>query len=130
MDWRTTLIRHQILALLLLSSLLSCGHGPVPRWDGKLWAGDSKRAGITRSQTQEHIDAVDPQFDDFVAVTYADFRKLFVIIQSCQQWPKGMQMMSAEEALDRMSILMTDLEREAVWGSKSKFGNAPYGGKK
>jgi hypothetical protein len=112
LTWRT----YGILSLSLMGSLLlgSCGSGPVPRWDEPIWAGDSKRGGITRAQANQHISCSDPAFDDYVAVRYDGLRELFAIMLSCEKWPKGMKMMSAKEALARMKILMKDLEREAI----------------
>lgn len=112
MNLRTFLIRNQSLSILCFLSITSCGHGPVPKWDGKIWAGDSKRAGIVREQDAEFISASDSLFDDYAAVTYADLRKLYVIFQSCKQWKHGTQMMSAGEALQRFDLLIKDLDRE------------------
>jgi hypothetical protein len=102
-----------LLGLAVLLSITSCSHGSMPVWHGKTWAGDSARAGITRAQDSLHIDATDPQFDNYVAMTYEDLKELFGIVWSCKQWPMGMEMMSAQEALARYQLMVLDLERQS-----------------
>jgi hypothetical protein len=112
-SWKTC----SILSLLSLSlSLTSTGcisTKPVPKWEGKLWAGDSERAAIRRSQSNEEILASDPRFDGFLAMTYADFRSFYATyVLGCKQWRQGIKMMGPREALERYRIALTDLEDE------------------
>lgn len=111
---RTFLIRNQSLLILTLLSITSCSHGDIPKWGGKIWAGDSKKIGIARAQDAEFIAASDPAFDQYLAISYADFRSLFATyVQGCKTWKKGTQMMGSKEALDRFQILLLDLKRDA-----------------
>lgn len=87
-----------LLAISLLS-FTSCVHGQIPAWNGKLWAGDSARGGITRAQSGEHIDATDPLFDGYIAMSYEDFRSFYATyVLGCKEWYPGMPMMSVESA--------------------------------
>lgn len=114
MDWKTCLIRNQLLSLLLLLSIASCSSGPIPKWNGEIYAGDSAHDGVTREQEHEFISARDPKFDQGVWISYANFRTFYsTYVLGCKQWRSGISMMSANEALSRFRILMTDLDREA-----------------
>jgi hypothetical protein len=113
-DLRTFLIRNQLLSLLLLASITSCSTGQIPKWDGKIYAGDSAHDGVTRAQENEFISARSPEFDQGIWLSYADFRSFYATyVLGCAQWKPGTSMMSASEALNRFKILMTDLQREA-----------------
>ena len=93
------LIRNQILVLLAILSLGGCAHGEIPKWNGKIWAGDSSRAGIARAQDAEFIAANDPAFDSYLAMSFDDFRSFYTTyVLSCERWRKGVPMMSALEA--------------------------------
>lgn len=86
----------------------------MPRWDGKIWSGDSQRQSIRRSQENEEIKASDPKFDQYVAISYADFRSFYdTYVLGCKQWRSEIQMMGADEALMRFQIGMKDLENAA-----------------
>lgn len=112
------LIRHQSLAILLLLGITSCTTGPIPRWDGKLWAGDSARGGITRAQetdpARRTIPANDPRFDDYVALSYEDFRSFVATyVYGCKQWKEGVSMMTPQQAKVRFQIVLDEWESEA-----------------
>lgn len=98
-------------SLILLLSLSACVSGPTPRWDGKIWAGDSARSSIRRAQENAEIKAGDPAFDNYMAMSYEDFRSFYsTYVLGCAQWRQGIQMMGADEALQRFSIAMKDLQ--------------------
>lgn len=99
---------------LNLSLILSgCAAGNTPKWDRKIWAGDSARSSIRRAQENQEIKASDPAFDSYMAMTYADFRSFYATyVLSCKEWRQGVQMMGADEALQRFSIAMKDLQDE------------------
>src|SRR4051812_40484273 len=110
---RRFLTRHQILASISLLAITSCTSGPIPRWDGKLWAGDSAHGGITRAQEQDPakrtIQATDPRFDEYVAMTYEDFRGFVATyIYQCKSWKDGTQMMSPKQAEMRFQIILDE----------------------
>lgn len=108
-----------LLMIFCLSSLAltSCVSGPIPKWEGKIWLGRQKAAGIIFTNadgTNEIIRADDPRFNDYIAMTTDDFKQLVVTyVQGCKQWKPGAKMMSAQEANARFQILMKDLENEA-----------------
>lgn len=113
---KTCFVRSQlpgILGTFLILSLYGCGtvSKPIPKWDGKIWAADSSRSSIRRSQESEEIKANDPLFDSYMAMTYQDFRSFYATyILGCEKWRDGIQMMDATEALQRYSIAMKDLQ--------------------
>ena len=119
MTWKTFLIRNQILAVLLLISIGGCSHGSIPRWDGKLYAGDSKRVGVTRAQSEEFISASDPKFDGGLWMSYADFRSFYsTYVLGCKEWWGGTSMMGPQEALDRFKIVVDQMQQEAARDGK------------
>lgn len=82
----------------------------MPKWDGHIFAADHTRAGLVRAQSGEFVAATDPAFDTYLAMTYSDFRSMYATyVLGCKQWRKGTQMMNANEALERFSIGMKDL---------------------
>jgi hypothetical protein len=116
---KTYLIRNQTVALLLLLGITSCTSGPIPKWDGKLWAGDSKNAGITRSQesdpAQKTIKANDPRFDDYVAMSYGDFRLFMATyVYGCKTWKPGIKLMGADEAMLKFKIILDEWQAEST----------------
>ena len=109
---------HGRLTICFLSSLLlaACVNGPVPKWDGKIWAGKSKLGGIIFTHADgknELIKASDPRFDDFLAMSYGDFTKFIsTYVQGCAKWKPGLKLMSAQEARERFLFLMTEMQDE------------------
>ena len=104
-----------LICVALLAS--SCKSGPIPRWDGKLYAGDSAREGVTRAQDPDpvtnFVSAKDPKFDTGLWMTYADFRSFYATyILGCKKWEPGVKMMTTEETLNRFHVVVLDLQRE------------------
>lgn len=115
LELRNFLIQAQIPLLLLLLSLSSCTSGPIPRWDGKLWAGDSASASLVRAQdpnpATNRIPASDKGFDSYLAMSYADFRSFYATyILGCQTWKSGITMMSQKQALDTFKVAVDEFE--------------------
>jgi hypothetical protein len=109
-NWKTCFI----LSLLGLNQAACISTKPIPRWEGKIWAGDSERASIRRAQENEEILASDPRFNEYLALTYKDFRSFYATyVLGCKQWRAGIKMMSPLEALSRYRIGLQDLEDEA-----------------
>jgi hypothetical protein len=117
----TTSLKVNLTAVGLLS-LLSCASGPIPKWDGDLWVGDSKRAAVVRKDAlpdgtvHETVKpATDPSFDKGMWISYNDFRSFYATyVLGCRQWKKGIPMMTAQEALARFRPVIEDMEREAA----------------
>lgn len=99
----------QVPSLILLLSISSCAGGPIPKWDGKLWAGDSSRAGLARAQDAEggFIAAADPRFDDYIAMSYEDFRSFMsTYVEGCAKWKQGVEMMDPAQARETFKLLL------------------------
>lgn len=102
--WKRSLI-------LVLSSLLlgmtSCST-PVPKWEGKIWAGSSKDAGIVRRQAGEVIRADDPAFDDYIAIKaqgddgFEGFVKTYVY--GCEKWKPGVKLIPAHAEVKLLQV--------------------------
>lgn len=131
MIWKTNLTPTVIqsfkghLSVWLLLCITSCaGNGVVPKWDGNIWPGDSQHGVVVHKNDPPTPDQVmkptDPEFDKGAWISYADIRKLFVIVQSCKQWKRGLPMMDAQEALYRFKPVIEDMQREAADDKKPK----------
>lgn len=91
------------VVLLVLLNASCIGKPPKPDW--KLWAGDSDKAGITRSQDNLTISCAEVRFDDYVCLSYEDFkRNTLKIIESCKKWGGGTQRLNLNE-LERDPIM-------------------------
>lgn len=104
MTFRDFLIKNQILSLAFLLGIHGCTT-TVPKWDGKIWAGDSANAGITRAQetdpAKRTIKASDPAFDDYMAMSYADFKSFYqTYVLGCNDWQEKTNVMSLSQALE------------------------------
>jgi hypothetical protein len=110
-----TFFRNNLITVALLS-ICSCTSGPIPKWDGKLWAGKSKYAGILftkKDGTNVIIPANDPRFDDYVAMSYADFRSFMATyVYGCKQWKSGVAMMNAQQAQARFQLILDEWAAE------------------
>lgn len=83
----------------------SCTHN-VPVWDGKIYAGDSKKEGLSRNnpnQPPEFISAIDPHFDDFMAMTYADFKSFYATyVLGCKDWGTSQVLAPIQQSIEKM----------------------------
>lgn len=110
MSLRSFLIRHQLLAISLWLVIGGCSHGEIPKWEGKLYAGDSQKGGISRAQDAEFISAKDAQFDEFIAMSYDDFKSFYsVYVLGCKEWRKSVSTMSMSQAYKKLLVLEQDL---------------------
>lgn len=109
-----TLTRSVSIVLIVLAG---CRSAP-PKVDVKLWAGDSERAGVTRSQTNETIACTDPAIDGLVCLSYADLKKLMDVIWSCEKWPATLQKMD-RRGIDEALRLYSMISRKA-YGAQLK----------
>lgn len=86
-----------VLCALLLSG---CPSTPIPKWMGKIYAGNSKEAEITRKQGDEHIKASDPKFDKFACMTYVDLESFYqTYILGCKVWKGGAEMIRPQDQM-------------------------------
>ncbi len=89
----------------------------MPKWDGEIWPGKPEIGGVVRTETDgttRSMLASEERFRKGAWISYADLRKVFVIIQSCKQWKKGLPMMSSREALRRFGPIIEDMQRAAL----------------
>lgn len=92
------LIRNQTVLLLLVLLNSSCST-PIPKWDGKLYAGDPAHDGVTRAQANETISCQAPEFNQMICMTMADFRSFYATyVLGCKDWQSGMLMMTIDQA--------------------------------
>ena len=58
-----------------------------PQWTAKFYAADHEFRAIRREQNGDVILCREPEFDDFVCMTYEDLEKVETeIIQRCKEW--------------------------------------------
>lgn len=85
------------LSLSLLGAA-SCQTAP-PKWDGKIWAGDSATGSIQRAQAGEAIACHEVAFNGYLCISGADFQKFYeTYVFGCKEWKKDVELMSAKEA--------------------------------
>lgn len=76
----------------------SCSQ-PIPKWEGKIWAGDSATSSIQRKQDNEAIACANGAFDDYMCMSYADFQSFYeTYILGCKEWNTSLPLMSSKEA--------------------------------
>lgn len=80
----------KLLKILLISNLVtlaSCKHPTPPTWNGKLYAGDSLQGAIVRAQSNETIYCDTPLFDDYVCLSYSDYKDFIrIYVDGCAMW--------------------------------------------
>jgi hypothetical protein len=72
--------RNKVFLLLVL--LFSGCATPGPDLDIQFWAGRPEKGSITRSQ--EDIKCIDPQFNNYVCLSYPDLKKWMSYTLSCE----------------------------------------------
>ena len=61
--------------------------GRPPTIDVKIWAGDFTKAAIVRTQDRALIQCSDPEFSDYMAISFEDLQKLIGSFQEgCERW--------------------------------------------
>lgn len=76
------------LVILNLYCVNGCKHPDPPPWYGKIFSGDSSQEAIVRAQSNEKIYCNDSNFNNYMCVTYEDFKDLIKIIDSCAVWER------------------------------------------
>jgi hypothetical protein len=111
---KTSFAQKLLIPSLLALALGSCAMAKPkrPDWHGKLWAGDSGRGGISRAQAGEHISATDPLFDEYLALSYADFREFYrIYVLGCKQWHPDVQAFMSPEATRQLFRTLAEEEK-------------------
>lgn len=104
-------LKSSVTALICLITV-SC-RGTIPRWEGKIYAGDSATASIQRAQAGEVIKCSAPEFDQMLCMTGSDFKSFYeTYVLGCQKWARGMPRMSVREA---WAILADAYRHEALY---------------
>lgn len=94
-------LRIFLIPVLSLSLLGATCHQQIPRWDGKIWAGDSASSSIQRKQAGEAIACSDGAFDGYLCISGPDFQKFYeTYVLGCAKWRDGLPMMTAQEAFE------------------------------
>lgn len=88
------LLKSKIFFVGVILSFSACHtSGPVPRVDIKLYAGDSKEAGVSRRNPGspfETIKCTDSRIDEGYWLSRADFNRLVATyIGACKEWKEG-----------------------------------------
>ena len=97
-------ISKPFLILLVLISA-SC-KGTIPRWEGKIYAGDPDRGAVVRRQAGEVVSCRDPRFKAHMSMTYVDFESFYrTYVLGCKKWPQGIEMMTVLEAWNRLKAV-------------------------
>jgi hypothetical protein len=74
---------------------------PIPRWSGKIWAGDSATSSIQRAQDVQAIGCNEAVFDNYLCMSYADFQTFYeTYVLGCKKWDKDLERMSPQEAFE------------------------------
>jgi hypothetical protein len=85
----------------------------VPEWNGKIYAGDSRRGGVSRSQSGEFISASDPSFDQGLWMTYADFRSFYsTYVLGCKEWREGVASVSLSDQFQKYSEVIERMNQQ------------------
>lgn len=74
-----------ISIIIYLLALSGC-RTAIPPMDVKFWAGDSHKSGITRSQDKTTLECSQPEFDQYVCLSYDDVKEIFNTMLKCKNW--------------------------------------------
>lgn len=72
----------------------------IPKIDVTMWAGDSAKAGVTRAQEHKTLACIDPQFDDYVCMSYSDVKRIWSTLLQCKNW--GSTKMATQSEINQM----------------------------
>lgn len=87
---------------MLFITLLMLGcKTQMPKVDVELWAGDSSRSGITRSQEEKTMECRDEQMDEFVCLSYGDLKKIYSTLLMCKKWGTEVNESNTKDFLDK-----------------------------
>jgi hypothetical protein len=96
----TASFRNRIGALPLLTLALLSACAPertIPKWDGKIWVGDSAARALVFTPSDEKgnrlpnikIPSDSPEFDQYLAMSAKDFKRFYATyVLECKEWRK------------------------------------------
>lgn len=90
-----------LLLILIAMYCAGCPGAEMPNIDIQMWAGDSSRSGITRSQEEKTLSCEDPQFDEFVCLTYEDLKKMYSTMLRCKKWGEVISEENTKKFIDK-----------------------------
>ena len=94
--------------------------GKAPKWDAPIWAGSSETEAIERRQAGQLIECKDPRFDDYMCITYEDFKRNWrKLIDSCQSWNSNAELVDVAVLWKQFKAVRAD-HREP--GPRSSVG--------
>jgi hypothetical protein len=73
-----------LLILLIFIEGCKTAAPQLTQEDVYLWAGDSKSIAISRSQFNLLLYCTDPEFDNYVCMTYDELERFFNRLQECR----------------------------------------------
>lgn len=77
---------------------------PIPKWYGKIYAGDSKQQALVRKQENEVIKTDDPRFDSFVGMSYSDLESFYATyVLGCKVWKQQGEMIRPQDQINLSS---------------------------
>lgn len=86
-----------LAVMLLAASVTASCRTVIPRWDGKIFAGDSANSGISRKQSNEVIRCDAPEIDTYICMSGDDFKSFYeTYILGCKSWVRGPRMSVAQ----------------------------------
>jgi hypothetical protein len=94
------------ITIILLILTQGCSSN-IPAIDVTLWAGNSTQESISRSQSNQNLLCKDPDFDNYVCMTYSDLQKVYETMLKCKQW--NVNTMTPEE-----EFLLVKKNREVI----------------
>jgi hypothetical protein len=83
--------------IVIVITFSGCRSTPMPAVDVKFYSGDSKNGGITRAQEHKTIECKEPEFDEYVCLTYADVKKIMAAMLQCKDWSNTTLMTSRQK---------------------------------
>lgn len=76
-----------ILVPLLIASTEKGCEKQIPKWNGKIFAGNSISGTIDRAQDHEQISCLDRQFDNYLCISKKDYDCFVnIYIAGCKEW--------------------------------------------
>jgi hypothetical protein len=99
--FRASAIKQGLLLIFIAIYCAGCPGAEMPNIDVSLWAGDSSRSGVTRSQEEKTLSCEDPQMDEFVCLTYEDLKKIYSTMLRCKKWGEVISEENTQKFIDK-----------------------------
>lgn len=76
----------KLKTLLILSLFSASCASPIPKWDGKIYAGSHETESVFRN-VDDFIKCGSVMFDDMVCMSMDDFQKFVeTYVSGCREW--------------------------------------------